>query len=47
MNYLGGYQEIAKLNKTYGVYDPEFEFSTLEPIPNELRHKWKQFVERG
>ena len=42
---LNGFKEISKLNKSYGFFDPELKFSTLDPISNELKSKWKQFAE--
>jgi tRNA(Ile)-lysidine synthase TilS/MesJ len=41
---LNGFKKISKLNKPYGVFDSELKFSTLEPIPKELRSKWQQFI---
>ena len=41
---LNGFKELSKLNKSYGVFDSELGFSTLEPLSDDIRSKWQQFI---
>jgi hypothetical protein len=41
---LNGFKELSKLNKSYGFYDSELNFTILEPVSDDLKKKWKKFV---
>lgn len=42
---LEGFKEISKLQRSYGVFDPALGFSTVDPISDDIRDKWNQFIE--
>ena len=41
---LNGFKELSKLYNSYGVFDSELGFSTLEPLSDDIRSKWQQFI---
>lgn len=42
---LSGFKELAKLHDTYGVFDNELGFSTVESVSRDMKSKWQQFIE--
>lgn len=42
---ISGLQKISEMNSAHSHYDAELGFSTTEPLPLDIRAKWKKFVE--
>lgn len=44
---LEGFKKLSDQNLNYGYNDTKLGFMTSEPIENELKSKWKRFIEHG
>ena len=42
---LEGFKEISKQNKSYGVFDSQIGFTILDGLTDDVRDKWRQFIE--